>query len=123
MTAPQDAWAGPLASKLVNRFRSTALSYVRVHQGQYDPEIGLVSTSETVIPSAGAPVKSFQGEKEGVQQGHSVTAWIDHVTVPWPLSTNDFLEYLGKRWKIISIGPTYGSGGRMYASKVTARAE
>lgn len=111
MNAPQDAWAGPLAKRLVDRFRSQALSYIRIAPGQYDEETGTITVTETVIPAAGAVVKSMQGERDGVQQGHQVEAWIDHETVPWAITTNDRLQYLGKRWKIIAIDPTYGSGG------------
>jgi hypothetical protein len=111
MTAPQDAWAKPLAKRLVDRFRSQALSYVRIESGTYDETTGAVSVTETVIPAAGAVVKSMQGERDGVLQGHEVEVWIDHEAVPWPVSTNDRLQYLGKRWKITAINPTYGSGG------------
>lgn len=111
MTAPQDAWAGPLAKRLVDRFRSQSLTYIRVQSGGYDETTGTVLTVQLTIPAAGAVVKSMQGERDGVQQGHQVEAWIDHQTVPWPITTNDRLQYLGKRWKIVSIEPTYGSGG------------
>jgi hypothetical protein len=111
MSAPQDAWAKPLAKRLVDRFRSQALSYIRITPGAYDETTGTATVTETVIPAAGAVVKSMQGEREGVQQGHEVEVWIDHTTVPWPVSTNDRLQYLGRRWKITKIDPTYGSGG------------
>jgi len=111
MSAPQDAWAKPLAKRLVDRFRSQALSYIRITPGTYDETTGTATVTETVIPAAGAVVKSMQGERDGVQQGHEVEVWIDHETVPWPITTNDRLQYLGKRWKITAIDPTYGSGG------------
>lgn len=111
MSARQDAWAKPLAKRLVDRFRSQALSYIRITPGAYDETTGTATITETVIPAAGAVVKSMQGERDGVLQGHEVEVWIDHETVPWPVSTNDRLQYLGKRWKITSIEPTYGSGG------------
>jgi hypothetical protein len=111
MSAPQDAWAKPLAKRLVDRFRSQALSYIRITPGAYDETTGTATVTETVIPAAGAVVKSMQGERDGVQQGHEVEVWIDHETVPWPITTNDRLQYLGKRWKITAIDPTYGSGG------------
>lgn len=111
MSAPQDLWAKPLAKRLVDRFRSQALAYIRITAGAYDETTGTASLTETVIPAAGAVVKSMQGEREGVQQGHEVEVWIDHETVPWPVNTSDKLQYLGRRWKIVSIEPTYGSGG------------
>jgi hypothetical protein len=111
MSAQQDLWAAPLAKRLVDRFRSQALSYVRIAPGAYDETTGTATVAETVIPAAGAVVKSMQGERDGVLQGHEVEVWIDHKTVPWPITTNDRLQYLGKRWKITAINPTYGSGG------------
>ena len=124
MSAPQDIWAMPLAKELVDRFRSQELTYVRVTSGAYDEELGIVATSEVEITAAGAVSKSMKGERDGVQQSDEVEAWIDHATVPWPLSTQDRLEYMGKRWKIVSIRPTYSSSDvKVYASKVIARAE
>lgn len=133
MTAPQDLWAIPLAKRLVDRFRSQAVTYVKVtNGGAYDEEQGVFAPPvQQSIQAAGAVVKSMKGERDGVQQGHEVVVWIDHETVPWPISTADWLEYLGKKWKIVSIEPSYGSGGgeagptpfKMYASRITARAE
>jgi hypothetical protein len=124
MSAPQDIWAIPLAKELVDRFRSQALTYVRVTSGVYDEELGTVATAESRISAAGAVSRSMKGERDGVQQGNELEAWIDHTTVPWPLSTQDRLEYMGKRWKIVSISPTYSSSNvKVYASKIIARAE
>jgi hypothetical protein len=110
MNAPQDVWAGPLALKMVSKYRSKALTYIRIQPGPYDETTGTTSLTETSIPAAGAVVQSGKGEVKGVQQDHEMEAWIDHVTVPWPISTNDRLQYLGRRWKIVDI-LTYGSGG------------
>jgi hypothetical protein len=124
MSAPQDIWAIPLAKELVDRFRSQELTYVRVTLGAYDEELGIVATTEVEIIAAGAVAKTMKGERDGVQQSDEVEAWIDHTTVPWPLSTQDRLEYMGKRWKIVSISPTYSSSDvKVYASRVIARAE
>lgn len=124
MTAPQDAWAIPLAKRLVDRFRSQELTYVRIVPGAYDETTGTAAVVETEIAAAGAVTKSMKGERDGVQQGSELEAWIDHVTVPWPISTADRLEYMGRRWKIVSIDPTYSSSDtEVYASKITARAE
>jgi hypothetical protein len=124
MTAPQDRWATPLAKKLVDRFRCQDLSYIRIDAGSYNEQTGTVTAEEEEIPAAGAVVKSMKGERDGAEQGTQVEVWIDHVTVPWPISTQDQLQYMGRRWKIVSIDPTYGSSdATVYASKVTARAE
>ena len=124
MSALQDLWAIPLAKELVDQFRTTDLTYIRVDAGTYDPTTGLVGATEDEIPAAGAVVKSMKGERDGVQQGQELEAWIDHVTVPWPCSVQDRLEYMGRRWKIVAIDPTYASSdAKVYASKITARAE
>jgi hypothetical protein len=111
MNAPQDAWAGSLAKRLIDRWRSSALSYIKISPGTYNETTGAITLTETPIAAAGAVVKTVQEERDGVMQDHELVAWIDHTTVPWPVSTNDRLGYLGKRWKITEIGPTYGSGG------------
>lgn len=115
MSAPQDLWAIPLAKRLVDRFRSQKVAYIRVAPSSYDEQTGTIAATETRIEAAGAVVKSMKGERDGVQQGHEVEVWIDHITVPWVVTTQDRIEYLGKRWKIISIDPTYGSGGDGFA--------
>jgi hypothetical protein len=111
MNAPQDAWAGSLAKRLVDRWRSTALSYIKISPGTYNETTGTISLTETTVTGAGAVLNSTQQERDGVMQDHELVVWIDHIAVPWPVSTNDRLGYLGKRWKITEIGPTYGSGG------------
>lgn len=110
MNASQDAWAGPLALRMVSKYRSKALTYIRIQPGPYDETTGTTIPREISIRAAGAVVQSGKDETKGVQQGHEMEAWIDHVTVPWPISTNDRLQYLGRRWKITEI-LTYGSGG------------
>ena len=124
MSAPQDLWAKPLAKRLVDRFRSSELTYIRVASGAYNEVTGVASIAETQIPFAGAVLRSMKAERDGVQQGSELEAWIDHTIVPWPISSNDRLQYMGRRWKIISIDPTYSSSAtQVYASKIRARAE
>lgn len=126
MSAPQDAWAGPLAKEIIDAWRSSDLAYIRISPGVYDETTGTIGVTETAIPAAGAVVKTMQEERDGVMQTQELIAWIDHATVAWPISTDDRLDYLGKRWKITGIDPTYSSGqqaGSVYASKITARAE
>jgi hypothetical protein len=124
MSAAQDAWAGPLAKRLVDRFRSSDLTYIRITSGAYDEETGLVALTEVEIPAAGAVVKSTKVERDGTQQQSELEVWIDHATVSWPISSQDRLEYMGRRWKITAIEPTYGSSAsQVYASKLIARAE
>jgi hypothetical protein len=110
MNALQDAWAGPLAVRMVSLYRTTALTYVRVSPGAYDEVTGTIPVTETLIPAAGAVVQTDTGERDGTQQKNEIEAWVDHVTVAWPISTNDRLQYLGRRWKITGI-TSYGSGG------------
>lgn len=99
-----------MALKMIGRFRSQALTYVKVAFGAYDETTGEISGSETAYPAAGAVVRSMKVEREGVQQGHEVEVWVDHETVPWPISSNDRLQYLGRKWKVKEI-ESYGSGG------------
>jgi hypothetical protein len=110
MNAPQDAWAGPFAARMVSRYRATALTYVRITPGAYDETTGAIAVQEESIAAAGAVVNTRTGERDGTQQKNEIEAWIDHATVAWPISTNDQLQYLGKRWKITSL-VSYGSGG------------
>lgn len=110
MNASQDAWAGPLAKRLVSRFRSQALNYIRVQPGAYDEETGTIPVNETVITAAGAVARSRKVESDGTRQEHEVVVWIDHDKIEWPISTNDRLDYLGRMWKIVDI-VSYGSGG------------
>jgi hypothetical protein len=110
MSAPQDAWAGPLAKDLVDAWRTTDLTYIRVSTGAYDETTGTIPVTETTIAAAGAVVRTSQVERDGTQQEHELTAWIDHATVPWPVTTKDRLQYLGRKWKITEVSPSYGSG-------------
>jgi hypothetical protein len=110
MNAPQDAWASPLAIKMIGRYRSQALAYIKVALGNYDEETGEIPVTETTYEAAGAVVRSRKRESDGVRQSHQVEAWVDHETVPWPISCNDALLYLGRRWKVLEI-ESYGSGG------------
>ena len=110
MNAPQDAWAGPLAKRLIDRFRSQVLNYVSIGTGQYDETIGTTPQNEVTYPAAGAVVRFVKSERSGVQQGNEVEVWIDHETVPWPINTIDQLFYMNRRWKITEI-ESYGSGG------------
>ena len=124
MSSPQDLWAIPLAKELVDRFRSQALTYIKVTPGVYDETTGAVAATEVSFTAAGAVSMSGKGERDGVEQENELEVWIDHTTVPWPLSTQDRVEYMSRRWKVVSISPTYSSSDvKVYASKVIARAE
>lgn len=109
MNAPQDAWAGPLALRMISRYRTQALTYVKIDNGPYNEVTGTVVSGQTTFPAAGAVVRSMKVERNGVQQGHELEAWVDHKTVPWPITSSDHIEYLGRRWKVVEI-ESYGSG-------------
>jgi len=109
MNAPQDAWAGPLAKRLIDRFRSKALTYIHVDFTPYDETLGEVSSIETSYAAAGAVARSMKIERDGVYQGQQVEVWVDHKIVPWPISSNDCLVYQGRKWKVTEI-ESYGSG-------------
>jgi hypothetical protein len=110
MNASQDAWAGPLALRMIGRYRTQALTYIKVTPGTYSEITGQITNTETSFPAAGAVKRSIKKERDGVQQGHELEFWIEHETVPWPISSNDRVQYLGRKWKVIEI-ESYGSGG------------
>lgn len=110
MNAPQDIWAKPLAKRLIDKYRSKSLTYIKVTPGAYNETSGTVASTETSFSAAGAVARSKKAERNGVQQGHEVEVWVDHEIVPWPISSNDRLDYLGKKWKVNEI-ESYGSGG------------
>lgn len=109
MNAPQDAWAGPLAKRMIDRYRSQALAYVKVDFEEYDETTGEIVSNEAIYPAAGAVAWSRKSERDGVQQGNELEVWIDHQTVPWPITSSDRLQYLNRKWKIVEI-ESYGSG-------------
>jgi hypothetical protein len=109
MAAPQDVWAKPLAEKMISKYRCQSLVYVKVSFGAYDEVAGNVPSLETKFNAAGAVMRSKKAERNGVQQGHEVEVWVDHKTVPWPITSSDRLEYLGRKWKVTEVA-SYGSG-------------
>ena len=119
--ASQDAWARPLAKELVDVFRVSSLTYVRVEQGSYDPATGDVVETETSFPGAGAVLSTNESEGGGVAGTQELEVWIDMQGIGdvWP-TTRDRLEYLGKTWKVVAIDPKY-SGDTLYACKLTGR--
>jgi hypothetical protein len=109
MAAPQDVWAKPLAEKMIDKYRCQSLVYVKVSFGPYDEVAGSVPSIEKRFIAAGAVTRSKKAERNGVQQGHEVEVWVDHKTVPWPVTSSDRLEYLGRKWKVTEVA-SYGSG-------------
>ncbi len=118
--AAQDAWAKPLAKQLVDLFRVSSLDYVRITSA-YDPATGTVTPTEKVYTGAGAVTKWSNTEDGGAGGPQTLECWVDIEGIDdvWP-TTNDQLEYEGKRWKIVSIDPAY-AGDVKYAAKLTAR--
>jgi len=109
MNAPQDAWAKPLSKRMIDKYRSQSLVYIRVTPGAYNETLGTVAITEARFNAAGAVTRSKKSERNGVEQGNEVSVWVDHDTVPWPISSNDRLEYLGRKWKVTEV-ESYGSG-------------
>jgi hypothetical protein len=104
MNAPQDAWAEPMAKRLIDRFRTQALTYIKIGAGAYNEVTGTISNTETAYAAAGAVTRSVKVENKSVRQSNEVEAWIDHATVPWPITSGDQMQYL------TSVA-SYGSGG------------
>jgi hypothetical protein len=115
MNAPQDAWAKPLAKRMIDKYRTQALTYISVTLGTYSEVSGTIANTEITYAAAGAVIRSGKSQQRGVEQGHELEAWIEHETVPWPISSADQLQYLGRRWKITEI-ESYGSGGEGFAT-------
>jgi hypothetical protein len=109
MNAPQDAWAKPLSKRMIDKYRSQSLTYIKVTSGAYNETLGTVAITEARFTAAGAVTRSKKSERNGVGQGNEVSVWVDHDTVPWPISSNDRLEYLGRKWKVTEV-ESYGSG-------------
>lgn len=118
--ASQDAWCRPLAKELVDLFRVSGLDFVRITTA-YDPATGTVTPTETVITGAGALLKTMSDEAGGVGGAQTLECWCDLQGLGdvWP-TTDDAIDYDGKRWKVIGIEPKY-SGDVKYAAKLTAR--
>tara|TARA_B100000902_G_C27018405_1_gene768375 strand:- start:75 stop:443 length:369 start_codon:yes stop_codon:yes gene_type:complete len=118
----QDAWAKPLAETLVKRFRVDGLEYVRVNDPIYDPATGTASGSETRFQKAGAVYPPVSNQAEGgagnVEQ-IQVELYLEDVGNLVP-TTRDYLEYLGKRWKVVNVATN--SGDLLYSATITARA-
>ena len=121
MTAPQDKWARPLATTLVNAFRVQSCNFRRV-VSTYDPSVGVPVRTVTDYPGAGA-VTSMSNREEGGASGiQDVNAWIDMKGIGdiWP-TTEDEISYRGIIYKIVEIDPKF-AGDVDYACKVRGRA-
>ena len=122
MAAPQDTWARPLAKSLVDSFRVPSLSYIRVAT-TYNTTTGLTTDSETTYSGAGALIKTSNNEETSETAGNeAIQVWLDLQGIGdiWP-TTNDFISYDSKKWRIQTIDPQY-SGDVKYACKVKAYA-
>lgn len=120
--ASQDAWAKPLAKTLVDTFRVNNLKYIRVDEPSYDPTTGSATCNETQFCAAGVVYPSFNDQAEGGVNNTiqiSVEICLADVADVIP-TTRDYLQYLGKTWKVVSVG--LGSGDKLYSATLTARA-
>ena len=121
MSAPQTAWAKPLALELVNLFRETELTFIRQESQTYNPETGLVEAAELHIKCGAAVESETRSEEGGTGETHTAIIWFDSTTLPIAPLTADSIEYKGRRWRITSIDPLLGSGDENYAYKLTVR--
>lgn len=121
MSAPQDAWAKPLALELVNLFRETEVTFVRQTGQVYDPSTGQVVTEELPIKCGAAVEQVSRNEEGGVGETHTAIMWFDSTTLPIAPTTADRVEYNQRTWRIVSIDPHYGSGATNYAYKLTVQ--
>ena len=118
MPASQDAWAKPLAKTLVDLFRVDDLSYIRTGIPAYDPATGEVTGGETVFTKAGAVTVSGSTGEGTTGANLYLEVWMNtaHIDDLFP-TTDDFLQYRGRRYNIVSVDPQY-SGDTSYACKV-----
>ena len=74
-----------------------------------------------MFPAAGALLYTSNTEAGGSAGPQFIYVWCDMQGIGdiWP-TTNDAIDYDGKRWKITAIDPKY-SGDVKYAAKLTAR--
>ena len=118
--AQQDSWAAPLAVQLVDLFRVSSFTYIRTSAPVYDPATGDVTGGETVYAAAGAVTKSGMLGSGSVGKSLYLEAWMDTAGIDDQFATtDDFIEYQGRRWNITSVDPQY-SGDVLYACKVRA---
>ena len=119
MSAPQDAWAKPLALELVNLFRETEVTFIRQTGQVYDPKSGQVVTEELPIKCGAAIEQVSRNEEGGTNEAHTAIMWFDSTTLPVTPTTADQVKYNQRTWRIVSIDPHYGSGATNYAYKLT----
>lgn len=118
MSAPQTSWAKGLAKDLVDAFRETEVTLVRTGRPSYDPLTGAVTASETTIKCGAAVLKTYRDDQAGPQERLMCDLWFDSTTLPDRPTTQDVVEYQGRRWRIVDISPAYGSGDDHYAYKL-----
>ena len=118
--ASQDSWAKPLAKQLVDLFRVNSFNYIRMQEPVYDPMTGEVTGGETVYASAGAVTKSGKMGEGSVGKSLYLEAWLDTAGIDEQFpTTDDLVEYNGRKWNIVSVDPQY-SGDVLYAAKIRA---
>ena len=118
--AGQDSWAKPLAGQLVDLFRCSTFNYIRMAEPVYDPATGDITGGETVFTSAGAVTKSGKTGEGSVGKSLYLEAWLDTAGIAEQFpTTDDFVEYNGRKWNIVNVDPQY-SGDVLYAAKIRA---
>jgi len=118
--ASQDSWAKPTADTLVDLFRVDSIEYIRTGIPVYDPATGQVTGSETVYTKAGAVTQTGSTGEGTTGSNLYLEVWMNTASIGeiFP-TTDDFLEYQGRRWNITKVIPMY-SGDTKYACKVRA---
>lgn len=121
MSAPQDAWAKPLALELVSLFRETEVTFIRQESQSYNPATGQVEAAQLRIKCGAAIEQVSRNEEGGVGETHTAIMWFDSTTLPTAPNTADVVEYNQRVWRIVSIDPLLGSGATNYAYKLTVQ--
>ena len=114
----------PVAEELINEVFPTKIRYFRNTGPGYDPSTGEVTPNTVEYEISAGVLSSGRTEEGGVAESQEARLWIHHGANGFPFlpTTADVVEYLGLRWKVTSIDPTYSSDG-LIASRITARAD
>lgn len=113
----------PLAQELIDGDFPTQVIYHRVAQGDYDPATGVVSAATTDYTVNAGILSSGRSEQGGASEGRQLRLWLHHGAggLPFLPETGDSITYLGVRWKVTGVDPTYHSDA-LIGSKLTLNA-
>ena len=119
-----DATFLPAAVNLIDNVFPTDIIYSQPNASIYDPLTGDITPGGTVdFPIKAGILKRGRVEKGGSSESYEMHLWIHHgasglSSIP---TTADSILYDNRRWKVVSIEPTYSSK-QLIASRIICRA-